>query len=215
MGFFDILYLGIFVILSPAFDDRFYDAQKPPIALQEEISHAVCHFHSLLHIFSLRFIVLLEEEPVAHSYIVNRMLGEFAAAAVILAQDVDENDGDVEGREGIASSAFVGLVETIIRRSYPNVFHYYSLCLDRRHKHFLWTGPEVQILPRSEELDLVIPTMTNGEMQDFPMHQIYEVDSDHKSGTSATAVAHVGKRRDRGDSLNLGEKKPAKRQRWP
>lgn len=42
-------------------------------------------FYSLMHIFSARFIILLEGELVALSYVVDRLLAEFAAAVVVLA----------------------------------------------------------------------------------------------------------------------------------
>src|ERR1700678_2915321 len=84
--FFDIILLGIFIILSPAFDRRFY--QNPSPALVKEAENAVSHFHSILHIFSQRFIILLDGEPVSHSYIVHQMLAEFAAAAVVFSQAI-------------------------------------------------------------------------------------------------------------------------------
>ena len=62
--FFDVLHLGIFVILSPAFDDQFYSAGEPPSNLSDEIAYAVIQFHRLLHIFSLHFVILLEGMPV-------------------------------------------------------------------------------------------------------------------------------------------------------
>ena len=83
-GFFDILYLGVFIIFSAAFDSRFYSTTKPPPTLVEELAYD--QFHSLLHILSQHFIVVLEREPVAHSYVVDRMLGEFAAAVVVSAK---------------------------------------------------------------------------------------------------------------------------------
>src|SRR5882762_4372594 len=91
--FFDSLYLGIFVILSTAYDHRFYYSQKPPRPLSKEAAFAVTHFHSLLHIFSGRFIVVLEGEAVSVSYVVDRMLAEFAAASMVLAKGFYESQG--------------------------------------------------------------------------------------------------------------------------
>ena len=85
-GFFDILYLGVFIIFSAAFNSRFYSTTKPPPTLVEELAYTEHQFHSLLHIFSQRFIVVLKGEPVAHSYVVDWMLGEFAAAVVVFAK---------------------------------------------------------------------------------------------------------------------------------
>lgn len=89
-GFFDVLYLGVFIILSAAFDPRIYEATKPPHTLIEERAYAERHFHSLLQIFSQRFVVVLEGVPIAHSYIVDRMLGEFAAAVVVFSKALSE-----------------------------------------------------------------------------------------------------------------------------
>ena len=85
--FFDILYLGIFAILSPALDPHFYHGLKqPPATLLAEIDCAVAHFHVLLLKFSWNYIIVLEGEPVVYTYVVNRMLAEFAAATVVFSK---------------------------------------------------------------------------------------------------------------------------------
>jgi hypothetical protein len=170
--FFDVVYLGIFIILSPAFDGRFYQTAKPPPpTLVDEVAYAVGHFQSLLNIFTKRFIILLDGKAISPLYTVNRMLAEFAAAAVVFAQDIHEyryegnDDGDYE--DGIGVSKFRGEIECILQGSCPEVFAYYSCCLKKGHKHFLWTGPEVQILPRSSGLSAC-------ELRDLPGHSIYD-----------------------------------------
>jgi hypothetical protein len=69
--FFDVLYLGIFLILSSAFDVRFYRLSNAQESVLEEAASAVDHLHALLHFFSLRFIVQLGGDLVAHSYVVD------------------------------------------------------------------------------------------------------------------------------------------------
>ena len=217
-GFLDIIYLGIFAILSPAFDIRFYQGQKTPSNLLEEATHAVCHFHSLLHVFSQRFFVLLEGEVVSRSYIVDRMLGEFAAAAVVFSKamgDLQGSDDDDERDRRIATSAFVGLVEGILQESYPNVFPYYSRCLDQGHKHFIWTGPKLQIFPHSEDFNALISLGTAGELLDFPGHQIYSKNLDQRRSQSPIIVAHSQKRRHPDDGKDLANERPEKRKRQP
>jgi hypothetical protein len=191
--FFDILYLGIFAILSPAFDGRFYhDGVKPPPALEAEIAYAVGHFHSLLNIFSLRFIILLEGDPVAVSYVVDRMLAEFAAATLVFSKAIDESSdglcGNDEGKDVITTSALAAHLEGILQGSYPKVYHYYSRCLERRHLHFQWTGPNLQILPRSEALTI------KGEMLDNPADPIYLIDLCYTPPPTPTAIGQAGKR---------------------
>jgi hypothetical protein len=209
----DIIYLGIFAILSPAFDSRFYG--KTPPSLLEEVANAVRHFHSLLHVFSQRFFVLLEGELISHSYIVNRMLGEFAAAAVVFAKGAHEFLGkDGDGIEhGVSTSAFVELVEGILQESRPKVFPYYSRCLDRGHKHFIWTGPELQIFPRSEDFNSIIPLVAACELLDHPRHQIYfeiPVTTRPPSPLLPITIAESRKRR---RSIGLENERPEKRKR--
>lgn len=206
--FLDILCLGIFVILSPAFDRRFYP--KPPPSLVKEAAYAVLQFHSLIHIFSLRFIILLEGVTVVASYVVDRMLAEFASAAVVLAKDVQgfEDEDDVGGP---SISTFRGRIEGILRDSYPQTFPYYMRCLDSGHKHFTWTGPRIQILPQSEDCERLISFSTMGELQDLPGCQIYPLELDDDVDMSPATVAQVGKRHDRGNSLDLAEERPRKR----
>lgn len=205
-GFFDILYLGIFVILSPAFDSRFY-VTEPPSTLVEEVAYAVRHFHSLLHVFSLRFLVILDGTAVSLSYIVDRMLAEFAAAAVVFAKAVQEGIDDGDVRDGISSSMVAERIEGILQASHPNISHYYSRCLDRSHGHFIWTGPQVQILPRSEEFISIISLTTRGELLDLPGYEIYITDLD------PTPPIAVGKRHVRKDSMDFADHQPKKRQR--
>lgn len=204
-GFFDILYLGIFVILSPAFDSRFYLDTKPPPSLVEEVAYAVCHFQSLLQVFSRRFFIFIDGKAVSHTYVVDRMLAEFAAAAVVLAKGGQEVIDDNEVGDGISSSVFNEHIESILRASYPNLLHYYSRCLERSHKHFIWTGPHLQILPRSEEFTSIISLMICGELLDLPSYEIYIADLD------TTPPIAVGKRHVRGDSMDLTDNRPKKR----
>lgn len=202
--FFDIIFLGIFVILSPAFDGRFYD--KPPPTLLKESANAASHFRSLLDIFSQRFIVLLDGEPVDHSYIVHRMLAEFAAAAVVFSKAIHlARDG--EGNNGITFFRFTREVEGILEASYPTVFPYYSSCFNNGHKDFIWTGPAVDILHRTNSLNSLISPTSNGELLDLPSHKIYPT----PLATTTTSLA--GKRQDRGDSLEIEENQPRKRKR--
>lgn len=174
-GFFDIIYLGIFIILSPAFDRRFYQA-KCPSKLVDEAASAKAHFLRILHTFNERYLIFLEGDVIAHSYVVNRMLGEFAAAAVVFAMDIQETQGedsdDVIGESGITFSMFIQHIDDILELSYPKIFPYYSRCLDRNHKHFLWTGPKVNIFPRSEAFKGMVPPKV-GARRDLPSQEIY------------------------------------------
>jgi hypothetical protein len=203
--FFDVLYLGIFVILSSAFDGRFYNGQKPSIHLVKEMACAIAHFYSLLNYFSEQFIVLLGGEPVSPSYVVDRMLGEFAAASVVLAKGIEELDAkekelsdEVECR--IVNSACPGYIEAILQKSHPEVLPYYSRRLACGHKDFLWTGPNVQIIPRSAGLNKLVPSARKGEFRDLPSHQIYTEDLDANPPIIPGAKTQVEKRG--GDDLD-------------
>ena len=213
--FFDVLYLGIFIILSPAFDGYLNEGVKSPSSLLKEASFAVSHFHSLLHVFSSRFIIVLEGEVVNHYYVLDRMLAEFAAASALLANGVYEMDG-VESDDGVEDSAkspIVLHIEALLHKYHPGILPYYSRCLARKHKDFLWTGPNVQILPRSDDISSTIPFFGKGEMQDLPSHQIYTEDLDPDPPIQPDTNIEVGKRRVRADSLNLEDQHAKKRSR--
>ena len=155
----------------------------------------------------------------AVSYILDRMLGEFAVAAAVLSKGVEasggERGGDGEVEDGVSCSKFTGLVERILQESHPTVFSYYSRCLDRGHKHFLWTGPTIQILPRSEDIAAIIPITTKGEMLDHPGHLIYPIDVDQPAPASPPIVRLIGKRPISGDVENVADERPKKRKREP
>ena len=66
---------------------------------------------------------------VSHSYVVDRMMGEFAAASVALAKGIDEEVGieDLEAENRATSAAIRERIEDILLSSYPEVIPYYTL----------------------------------------------------------------------------------------
>jgi hypothetical protein len=215
-GFFDVLYLGVFIILSPTLDRRFYETNPPPPTLVEEIAYAVAMFNSLLNVFSRRFVIVLEGEPIAHSYLVDRMLGEFAAAVVVYAMNLRITLDD-DNEEPIQYSSVVEKINNILEISYPSVLPYFLQCVDRGHKNFLWTGPGLEIFPRSEPITSVMPLLTLGERLDLPGHTIYP-------SPAITVIPSPGfmaisshlptdKRHVRGNSSDSEDYKPRKRRR--
>lgn len=188
----DIVYLGVFVILSRAFNPQFYDPMGTPQALDDEIASAESHFVSLIHYFSDRFVTILDLVAVDCWYVVKRMLAEFGAAVVVFSQaimaefcrgdmgmDVDdgvENEG--KGADGIPLSEVKVKVDDIIAQAYPEVMDYYLHCVATGHKSFVWTGPPLTVLPRSEGCNSILPLLTSeGEKLDHPMHPIFVPDA--------------------------------------
>jgi hypothetical protein len=191
--FFDILYLGIFAILSLAFDGRLYCDQPPPPTLISEIAHAVDHFNAILLKFKWRFIFLLRGSPVEVSYVADRLCAEFAAAAVVFAYSVGEGDGGIgEDILEITPVEFGAKIDGILRNACPKAHSYYSHCFLRGHSHFIWTGPEAQILPRMDEIETILWLSTKGEMLDYPEEPIYDVVLEDSPPASPAAV--LGKR---------------------
>ena len=96
-----------------------------------------------------RYAIALEGEVVSHSYVVDQMMGKFAAALVVLARDIEEEVGieELEAKNRATSTAVRESIEVILLQSHPEVIPYYSCSLDRGHKYFLWTGPDLLILP--------------------------------------------------------------------
>jgi hypothetical protein len=213
-----MLYLGIFVILSPAFDPRFYDEDTVPPALVAELVHAVENFLSLLNIFSAQFVILLDGDPIAHSYVFERLLAEFAAACVVFGEAIGDSYDEEEWRHSLKDN-FKPIIEDIVREEYPDVFPYYARCLDRRHKDFFWTGPKVEIFPRSDSITSIIPSTSRGEVWDSPTHSIYITDLDPELPTAPTAPntpadsIRVRRRRSQLGSVDLENGRPNKRQR--
>ena len=213
--FFDILYLGTFVTLSRAFDCRFYGGKKLPPTLISETSHALCHFDGLLLTFASRYIILLEGQPVRLSYVVDRLLAEFAAASVVFARSVGDlcSHGTIGTGVDVKPAVFAENVEGALRESCPNVFYYYSRCLERSHSHFLWTGPIPQIVPRSTQSLAVISLGTFGEVLDYPGQSIYPVELEPAPSSSPVVAGQSEKRplpEDAGGSVGKAKKqKPA------
>jgi hypothetical protein len=68
--FFDIVYLGVFIILSHAFNFLFYDPTATSQALEDEIASAESHFLLVIYYFSNHHITILDLVTVDCWYIV-------------------------------------------------------------------------------------------------------------------------------------------------
>jgi hypothetical protein len=154
---------------------------------------------------------------VAHSYISDQMLAEFAAASVVFAKAIPGAQEDKcylhdQIENGLTLSMFTGSIEAILKESHSNVFSYYSRCLDSGHKHFVWSGPSFMIFPRTDDIISFIPLATTGEALDLPGHNIYSIDLDHDV-TPANTIASNGKRCDPGDDADPIDDHPKKQKR--
>jgi len=172
----DLLYLGVFVILSPAFDRRFYF--NPSQHLVDEVAYAIRQFQSLLHVFSVRYVTVLEGEAVAASYILERILAEFAAASVVLGQSGDDPFGgaDRHGEVGISFAKFSSKIGRILEDFCPDVIPFFAGRAKGGHQDFFWTGPRIDIFPRSDDIMSILQVTRTGELLDFPKRPIYAVD---------------------------------------
>jgi hypothetical protein len=206
-GFLDIVYLGIFVILSPAFDRRFYS--KPSPSLVNEVAYAIRSFQSLIHVFSARFVIVLGGTPVAASYVVDRILADFAAAAAVLARGVHRplGEGNDTGGVTITFPGFLKKIQSILEDFSPDIMPYFSSHAVA-HKDFLWTGPDLQIVPRTKDTIAIIELTGPGELLDWPGCPIYQ----EELGASSPAPAPASHKRDRSqDDMDRADDQVKKR----
>lgn len=175
------------MILSPAFDRRFYF--NPSQHLLDEVAYAIRQFRCLLHVFSLRYVTVLEGEAVAASYILERILAEFAAASVVLAKSVGDPFGgpDGHGEVGISFGKFSSKIRRILENFCPDVIPFFSTRAKDGHRDFFWTGERIEIFPRSEDIMAVLQVTRAGELMDLPKHPIYVVDVDEADSIPAPA----------------------------
>jgi hypothetical protein len=112
------------------------------------------------------------------------MLVEFAAAVAVFSQalndsraedmDVDVHSNKGEEEDVIRPSKVKETIDDIIAQSYPELIHYYQHCVASHHKHFVWTGPPIIILPRSEACASILGTLlSEGEKLDHPTCPIF------------------------------------------
>jgi hypothetical protein len=94
----------------------------------------------------------------------------------------------------IKSSEIIANLKGILQASYPKAFPYYSRCVERRHSHFIWTGPKLQIVPQSEGSASLIALVRMGEMLDSPTHPIYDVAVGPELPATPAAAGQGGKR---------------------
>ena len=86
--------------------------------------------------------------------------------------DMDVDGLENEGKEAdvISLSKVKVKLDHIISQSYPESMDYYLHCVATGHKHFVWTGPPVTILPRSEGCNSILQLLTSeGEKLDHPI----------------------------------------------
>jgi hypothetical protein len=144
-----------------------------PQALEDKIASAESHFLLVIHYFSNHHIAVLDLVTVDCWYIVKQMLTEFAAATVVLSEAIAEFRGgdmdvDIDGLKNkgneadVVSSKVKVKVDNIISQSYSEVMDYYLYCMVTGHKHFVWTGPPLTILPRSEVLTSWVTQLISG-----------------------------------------------------
>ena len=114
------------------------------------------------------------------------MLAEFAAMAMVFSEAIAKFQGgdmdmDIDGLENKGKEADViplskvkVKLDHIISQSYPEVMDYYLHCVATGYKHFVWTGPPLTILPRSEGCDSILQLLTSeGEKLDHLMGPIF------------------------------------------
>ena len=136
----------------------------------------------LMHIFSLRFVIILQGTAVAPTYVVNQMLAEFAATAVVFARRLDRplGEGNDSGGVKILFPQFLRQIEGILEDSIPDVMPFFSSRAEA-HRDFLWTGPKLQILPRRKDVIDVIDCIGTGQLRDWPGCPIYQEEIDNAS----------------------------------
>lgn len=144
---------------------------------------------------------------VAVSYVADRMLAEFAAASVVFARAA-EFSFDEEGK--VTFPKFLASIEGILQDSCPDVFPYFQNRAEAHHKDFLWSGPDVQILPRTKAVLSAIQVTATGELLDLPICPIYLVDLDEESSALPSPVA---KRHHPAGGLDASDEQPNKRRR--
>jgi len=153
----------------------------------------------------------LEGEAVAASYIVERILAEFAAASVVLAKSVEGPFGgpDRHGEVGISFGKFSSKIRRILENFCPDVIPFFSTRAKDGHQDFFWTGERIEIFPRSEDIMSVLQVTRAGELMDFPKHPIYAPDLDKADPIPVTAKqVHFG------DAMAGNPKGPNSRLIW-
>ena len=133
----------------------------------------------------------------AVTYIVDRMLAEFAAAAVVyarsiqgfLCEDYDE-ETNMDGT-GIDINMLEDQIGKILQNFCPDVISYFQRRRDASYPYFQWSGPDPIIFPRSKDIVAIIQLTTPGELLDFPHCPIYSTSlSDIPSGPATGKRQH-------------------------
>ena len=107
--------------------------------------------------------------------------------------------------DGITNGEIETQVVALLQGSHKKLFPYYRHCVDQHHKHFLRTGPELQIVPRTPDITATIIHTSRGEALDLPSHPIYHIDAD-LSPTTNNKEAPVGKCRGPGKGFDFDDK---------
>ena len=127
------------------------------------------------------------------------MLMEFVAAIVVFVQaldefqagtmdmDVDDSADEGEEADAILPSKVKPRIDGIISQFYPELIGYYWHCVVSSHKHFIWTGPPVAIMPRSEAWASVFGVLTSeSKWLDLPTCFIFNLDATALTSTTVS-----------------------------
>ena len=114
-------------------------------------------------------------------------------------------DGNDTDNDGITNGEIETQVVALLQGSHKKLFPYYMHCVDQHHKHFLWTGPELQIVPRTPDITPTIIHTSTGEALDLPSHPIDHFDAD-LSPTTNNKEAPIIKCRGPGKGFDFDDK---------
>jgi hypothetical protein len=99
-------------------------------------------------------------------------------------------------------------MQAIVENYSPDISEFLSHRTKSEHKDFLWSGPELQVLPRTEDLCSFINVVEQGERLDLPSCPIY-VESVDDGSPGPTAPG--GKRPLPEDSMDVVEEQSKRR----
>ena len=109
----------------------------------------------------------------------------------------------------ITFARFLAKITGILEDCSPALVAFFLSCVEAQHKNFLWTGPKIQILPRTTDLTSIIQLTGKGELLDLTESLIYVEDVDDQLSAALPSGLKRGRAEDMGDGC---DEQPRKRQ---
>lgn len=168
-GILDIIALGNLLEFSVALSQQHYAGLLGPEAIAEQ-NAARWRYRVLMNWFGSKYATLIGDEWIHPSYLVNRLLVEFAAALVVYKRAMVNGAPEVKICD---PSSFQDAIAAHLETDHPSLVPVWEELITQTEGLFYWSGPAIKIRERTAEFKLFLRLSPDGELSQLANRPIY------------------------------------------